>query len=137
MSPWYALADAFTDHLQLMYSGEMTGIVAMSFAKISLLFLFYRIVNERRRSFIVTGIAVAVWIIFALFAVSFKCGLPDPWDTSADRCPTRGRIEFPIIALNMFTDVLLSFGMLPSIHRLRMPKILRVKVMILFGARIM
>ena len=121
---------------QMMYAAELTGIVAMFFAKTSVVLLSHRVApREPRPYFFMLGL-IASWAIFSIFGITFQCGLPHPWVYVPSQCPARGNLLYPIIIFNILTDALLATWILPTLSRLLMDTGKRMTVIILFGARL-
>jgi hypothetical protein len=122
---------------QMMYIAELTGIVAMFFAKTSIVLLSHRVApREPRPYFFMLGL-IALWAVFSIFGIAFQCGLPHPWVYVPSQCSTRGNLLYPIIIFNIITDALLATWILPTLSRLLMDTGKRMTVIILFGARLM
>lgn len=110
----------------------------MTFAKMSVLLLFRRIMSNTRavQSFIILSVLIGVYFLFSIFATAFQCGAHQPWILYPSTCPTHGDVRYAVIGLNMATDVMLALWILPSLWKLNMSQANRVVVMTLFGARI-
>jgi hypothetical protein len=109
----------------------------MAAAKTSVAMLFRRIASATHLSYYITVALVAGWAIFSLFAIAFQCSKPELWVLEPSQCRTHGYLQYPVIVLNMLTDALLSFGVIPTIWNLQMRKVTRLYLICLFGFRIM
>ncbi|KAF2840591.1 hypothetical protein M501DRAFT_1001575 [Patellaria atrata CBS 101060] len=124
-------------YYKLLYTAGLLAIIAMIFAKLSVILLFRRLApQERTWHCIILCSSVAVWGIFSIFAVAFQCKTPQPWVFTKSNCPTWGNLYYPVIALNIVTDAILSIFILPTVWKLNMAKSTRLTVMALFGARV-
>jgi hypothetical protein len=80
---------------------------------------------------------VTFWGVFSLLAVAFQCGLPHPWIFNPTTCATKGAMMYPVIIMNIITDVILGTWILPTLWKLLMDQERRVMVVVLFGSRLM
>jgi hypothetical protein len=109
----------------------------MTFAKVSVVLLMKRITQTTNRAWnIVLGLC-CLWGVFSFLAFAFQCGIPEPWVFVPSQCTTRGYLQYPVIILNIVTDVILSVGMLPTIWKLKAPFNTRITVMVLFALRLL
>ena len=109
--------------LQDVYIATILYLLTLSFAKASTLVLIFRLVREKamRLMVYVLGAVTSAWIIASVFAISFQCGLPQPWAYlsgkcfSPVRCPSSvlekmligGQLPFwiPVGAVDIVTDI--------------------------------
>lgn len=119
-----------------LYAAELMGIAAMTAAKISVVLLSDRVAPQKPRPFYTMIIVVSIWAIFSIFADAFQCGLPDPWRYIPSECSRGANVMYPIIIGNILTDILVTVWILPTLWRLLMEVSKRVKVMALFGSRL-
>lgn len=120
-----------------MYAGELIGLAAQWAAKVSFLQLCERVApREPRDLHIVTGM-VYFWGLFSILAIAFQCGLPDPWVFDPSDCPTKGFMYYPVIIMNMITDLVLATWILPTLWNLLLDQDRRILVVMLFGSRFM
>ena len=71
------------------YSSEIVYIVAIAFAKLSILVIFYNVVVTQRiirRAVVAFSAVVSVWTAASLVAIAFQCQLPRPWQIVGPRC---------------------------------------------------
>ena len=134
--PIYCLAPLISQ-LKLTYASQLLGIAAIAAAKTSVVLLFRRIASTAHSSYYITVSLVAGWAIFSFFAMAFQCSKPAPWVFLPALCYTHGYLQYPVIVLNMLTDVLLAFGVSLTIWNLQMRKPTRIYLICLFGSRIM
>lgn len=78
---------------------------------------------------------VAAYVTLTFFLIGFQCQLPRPWILSPKQCSTHGNIYYPVTILNMVTDALLAFWILPILWELQMKKHTKNIVMWLFLSR--
>ncbi|KAH8665725.1 hypothetical protein BGZ60DRAFT_409771 [Tricladium varicosporioides] len=123
-------------YYKLMYTCQLLGILSMAASKTSVVMLFKRIAQTANRSYKGGLIMVALWGIFAFLVIAFQCQLPKPWVFIPSQCNTHGYLQYPVIILNILTDVLLATGIFPTIWKLNLKRDTRITVMILFGMRI-
>jgi hypothetical protein len=75
--------------MQGYYASEIVYVVAIGFAKLSILVVIYNVVVMQRmirRAVIAFGIVVSAWTMASLVAIAFQCDLPRPWETVRSRC---------------------------------------------------
>ena len=99
--------------------------------------LLKRITQIHSNSYKFGLIMVVIWGTFSFLALAFQCQLPEPWVFVPSQCNTHGRLQYPVIILNILTDGVLAMGMLPTIWKLNLGLNIRVTVMILFGIRLL
>jgi hypothetical protein len=109
----------------------------MAFSKISVVMLLKRITQILSDSYKFGLVMVAIWGAFSFLALAFQCQLPEPWVFVPSQCKTHGRLQYPVIILNILTDGVLAMGMLPMIWKLNLSRNIKVTVMILFGIRLL
>lgn len=120
-----------------MYAGELLSITSMASAKTSVVLFSDRVAPRETRPYNVMLGLVGLWSLFAILAIAFQCGLPEPWVFAPDDSPTKGALYYPIIILNILTDGLLAVWILPTVWKLFMNTGKRVTVVCLFGSRLM
>ena len=130
---------ALTVHLQLFWATQITGVVALAFAKSSLAVLFRRITPKQMRPQAVRQLmpTIAVCALISLALIAFQCGLLRPWLLSPSRCATHGNVYYPITALDMLTDALLAICMFPIIRSLNTEAHIKSVLRWLFGSRLL
>ncbi|TVY87234.1 hypothetical protein LAWI1_G008030 [Lachnellula willkommii] len=130
-------AENLDSFYKLIYCVHLFSILSMTFAKVSVVLLMKRITLTAERSWGIVLVSCCLWGVFSFLAFAFQCGVPDPWVYVPSQCTTRGKLQYPVIVLNIVTDVILSVGMLPTVWKLRAPLETRVTVMILFALRLL
>lgn len=131
-------ADTLSDsqlnsYVRLTYATALLGIFAQACAKLSVCFLYERLVprQDKKGIRILIGV-VGAWIVFAVFATAFQCGVSVSW---ARQCSTEGYVLFPIVATNFLTDAILGGWMLPRIWNLQANLRDRLLPCMLMGSR--
>ncbi|KAJ4286695.1 hypothetical protein N0V90_012947 [Kalmusia sp. IMI 367209] len=119
-----------------MYAGELVGITAQWLAKVSFLQLSDRVAPREPRPYNIVFGMITFWGVFSILVIALQCGLPDPWVYVPDDCPTKGYMYYPVIILNIITDIVLSTWILPTLWKLLMDADRRILVVILFGSRL-
>jgi hypothetical protein len=116
----------------------MSGVLALTFAKLSLILLFTRIAPNRTGPQNSTWLMpmVAVYTLLCLSLIAFQCQLPQPWILSHNKCSTHGNVYYAIITSNMLTDALLAVWIFPVIWGLNMKVHAKSIVLWLFGSRL-
>ncbi|EPE25322.1 hypothetical protein GLAREA_01234 [Glarea lozoyensis ATCC 20868] len=120
----------------LVYTSHLLAILSMTFSKISVVMLLKRIAQSVSSRFNFCLIIVTIWGTFSFFAIAFQCQLPNPWMYVPSKCNTKGYLQYPVIGLNILTDILLGTAILPTIWKLNVARATRVTVMVLFGLRL-
>jgi len=120
-----------------MYVGQILGILAMAAAKLSVIFLFFRLTERKPLRFRVTFSFIMIWTLFSLIAILFQCQLPHPYVLIPSQCSTHGAIYYPIIILNVLTDADLAICITPALWSSRMRLGQRLLGIFLFGTRIL
>lgn len=119
-----------------IYGGELVGIAAQWLAKLSFLQLSQLIVARASRSYNIIFSIVTFWGLFSFLAIALQCGPKEPWIYAPDACPTKGLFYFPVIIMNILTDILLSAWILPMLWKLLLDAEWRFLFIILFGSRL-
>jgi hypothetical protein len=118
---------------------QMSGVLALAFAKLSLVLLFKRIapqqVGSQGGKWLMS--TVAIYTLLSLFLIAFQCQLPRPWILNPLECSTHGNVYYPITISNMLTDVLLALWIFPLIWGLHMRTQAKSIVLWLFGSRLL
>lgn len=130
------LSDSQLDaYVRFSYATALLGIFAQSAAKLSVAFLYDRLVpRQDKRGIRILMAVIGAWIVFAVFATAFQCGVTVSW---ARKCSTEGYLLFPIAATNLLTDALLGFWMLPRIWNLQASLKDRLLPCLLMGSRLL
>ena len=94
-----------------MYASDLVFLIAMFFAKISLVRLVYRIASARAISkgkLFYLQLSIGLWVLFSVPAIAFQCGMPHPWLYSPSRCFGSGSLWYPTLIFNVLTDAWLA-----------------------------
>lgn len=129
----------------MIYASQLLGIFVESLAKLSTLLFMLRLYPQAtpgavRRVFVIRwgiGGLIILWAVFSILTLAFQCRIPRPWEFTISKCVLGGRLYYVIISLDLATDALLAFPLLPVIWKLQMERSLRVRVMCLLAARIL
>jgi hypothetical protein len=70
-------------------------------------------------SLFATGAAIAIWIVFSVLALALQCEIPRPWVYPAERYVGRGAVWYPVVLLNIVTDLVVATIFLPLIRKLQ------------------
>ncbi|KAL7773956.1 hypothetical protein CFE70_003924 [Pyrenophora teres f. teres 0-1] len=124
-------ADDIAMFYQAMYAAALLGIVAMTLSKISSAFLIERVATQTRWPRMVLYGMIIAYAVFALFSVSFQCGLPK-WTTDSLEC-RQAPIIIAAISFNMITDIALAFWLVPTLWKLSLDKEKVMSAGMLFG----
>ena len=109
----------------------------MAFAKMSVV-AFIRLLNPHQDKSlrIIETVAISVWALFSLFAISFQCDLPRSWIFTTESC-ANGALLYVVVSTNLLTDLYLAVIFTPVAAALEMSSPKRVEVMAYFGCRIL
>jgi hypothetical protein len=107
----------------------------MALGKLSFALLIERVVPQTRRSKTILFGMIAIFAVFSPFATSFRCGIPN-WSVHSLGC-RYGGLTIAIIVINIVTDLLLAFWMVPTLWELSLDKEKSLAAAILFGVRAM
>ncbi|KAK7182293.1 hypothetical protein DPSP01_007004 [Paraphaeosphaeria sporulosa] len=118
------------------YAGEILGLAAQYWAKASFLQLCERVAPRKQKHYNIVFGMVTFWGVFSILAIALQCGLPDPWVFNPEDCPTKGMMYYPVIIMNIITDLILGTWILPTLWKLLMDQDRRILVVMLFGSRI-
>jgi len=123
--------------MQLFWTTQLLGIVALAGAKLSIVLMFQRIdpIKLGRTTMKWLTPMVGIYMLVGLFLVAFQCKLPRPWVLSLDRCPMREGIYLTITMFNILTDTVLSLWILPELRKLQLRRHTKNLVMWLFVSR--
>ncbi|PVI02260.1 hypothetical protein DM02DRAFT_670697 [Periconia macrospinosa] len=126
-------ADRAAKYFKFSWAAQLLQMAAMSFAKCSSAFLTSRIASQSRCEQLILFGTVALWTLSSLLLFGLQCGLPRPW-SNVPAC-SRGGPVFTVIALNMLSDALLAWWIVPIIRPLKIDRERRRSVIILFASR--
>lgn len=81
------------EQCQASYAAQLLTVPTLSFAKMSIMLLMRRLFPLRltRRVCSTFCFVLAAWFAASIFAVSFKCGLPESWNYST--CPCMNQVK--------------------------------------------
>lgn len=79
---------------------------------------------------------VGLWFVFSILALSLQCDSPR-WEYRPSRCAGEGALWYPVIILNIITDIMVSFLFAPTVMKLQMNLHQKLTVSGLFGFRLM
>ncbi|PVH92082.1 hypothetical protein DM02DRAFT_663293 [Periconia macrospinosa] len=121
------------NYFKFAWAAQLLQLAAMSFAKCSSAFLTCRVAPQSPREQLVLFGTVALWTLSSLLLFGLQCGLPKPW-SNVLVC-SRGGPVFTVIVLNMLSDALLAWWIVPIIRRLKIDRERRRSVVTLFASR--
>ena len=126
-------------NLQVFWTMQISGIITLALAKLSLVVLLQRIALERVGPQAVRWLfsTVAVYTLLSLLLVFFQCYPSQPWILTPNKCSTHGNAYFPITCSNMLTDAVLALWIVPVIWSLQMEAHAKSIVYWLFGSRLL
>ncbi len=126
-------------HSQLFWTTQISGVITLALAKLSLVVLFQRIAPKQMGPQTTTWLMpmVAVYTLLSLFLIAFQCQMPQPWILSPRSCSTHGNVYYPITISNMLTDAMLAIWIFPVIWGLQMKVHTKSVVLWLFGSRLL
>jgi hypothetical protein len=133
------LRTALRMHLQLFWTTQISGVITLALAKLSLVVLFQRLARKQTGPQAIRWLMpmVAVYTLLSLFLIAFQCQLPQPWILSPKNCSTHGNVYYPITISNMLTDAVLAIWIFPIIWGLQMKVHTKSVVFWLFGSRLL
>jgi hypothetical protein len=125
--------------LQLFWTTQILGVIALAFAKLSLVVLLQRIAPERMGPQAIRWLTpmVVVYTLLSLSLVLFQCHSSRPWILSPNDCSTHGNVYYPITVSNMLTDAVLALWIFPVIWSLQMKAHAKSVVYWLFESRLL
>ncbi|RAK95281.1 uncharacterized protein BO80DRAFT_369183 [Aspergillus ibericus CBS 121593] len=92
-----------------LYAADLFYVLALSLAKVSVLHLLNKLtVNKVHKQITCwTSMFVGIWTVPVFFALVFKCGAPNPWDTSQGHCIHIFIFWAAIAPIDIITDLLI------------------------------
>ena len=123
--------------LQLFWTTQILGVIALAFAKLSLVVLLQRIAPERIGPQAIRWLTpmVGLYTLLSLLLIVLQCQSSQPWILSPNNCSTHGNVYYPITVSNMLTDAVLALWIFPVIWSLQMKAHAKSVVYWLFGSR--
>ncbi|KAF2731538.1 hypothetical protein EJ04DRAFT_579083 [Polyplosphaeria fusca] len=115
------------------WAAQLLQLAAMSFAKFSSAFLASRVASQSCRENTVLFGMVAFWAVSSQLLCGLQCGFLEPW-SGTPKCSHGGPV-FAVIALNMVSDALLAWWIVPIIRPLKIDRAKRRTVVVLFSSR--
>jgi hypothetical protein len=123
------------------YVANLLFVLALAFAKASLVFLIVRLSPVQKTRRICYGLLalVALWAIIYLFLFAFQCSPPRPWDnTSDDTCNISiSGLYYSFSATDIATDLMVTLLPAYVIWNVQIPLRKRIAVIAVFGSRIL
>ncbi|KAF2189374.1 hypothetical protein K469DRAFT_626338 [Zopfia rhizophila CBS 207.26] len=131
--------EGITSYFKAVYALSLIAIVAMYFAKLSVVLLFERLWVPSLHSKSIKNLAfgTTIWFLFSFLAHSFQCGLPHPWMFDPKTCSVGGGINYPIIITNALTDAVLALWIIQPIRKSNIHPRNRTIVILLFATRLL
>ncbi|RAK98221.1 uncharacterized protein BO80DRAFT_412889 [Aspergillus ibericus CBS 121593] len=126
----------FSKYNKLTYAAQLLPILVLSLSKVSTCRLIYRITPGQhiRQANMVVVIVVGLWTVFALFATAFQCR--PQWEYLPSQCAGEGAVAYPIIIINILTDLALVVLPLVMLWNVQMPFQKRLQIIASFCARL-
>lgn len=123
---------------QLVLVAAVIYVLALAFAKLSLIILYHRIISTKPMYkfalYVVTAI-VCGYSIAIVFALIFACSpIQKNWDASITRghCIDRDGLYIATAVTNIITDLALIILPIPVVFTLQMPRIQKLGLLMLF-----
>lgn len=127
----------FTASLELFYFGEATYYIGVGLTKISILFLYLRLIPQR-------GYRIVIWTCMAFVAATifsttvaglFQCNpVHKAWDTQVPgTCFNQVALYLSNAALNIVQDVLIYFLPIKMLWNIQLPRKQRIALMAVFA----
>lgn len=123
---------------QLIYISQLLQIFILGTCKISVAWLITRLspLNPVIRTCQVTGALSLVYVVFSSFAIAFQCDFPGPYIYSPSRCVGHGAMYYVVGALNILTDLPLSFIAIYMMWRVQLRLSARLEIIAAFLSRL-
>ncbi|KAI2950778.1 hypothetical protein CBS147322_5282 [Aspergillus niger] len=126
----------FSKYNKLTYAAQLLLIPVLSLSKVSTCRLIHRLTPGQRirRANMITMIAVGLWTVFALFATALQCR--PHWEYLPSHCAGKGAVNYPIILINIVTDLALVVIPLIMIWSVQMTLQKRLQIIASFSSRL-
>ncbi|EHA23250.1 hypothetical protein ASPNIDRAFT_125883, partial [Aspergillus niger ATCC 1015] len=126
----------FSKYNKLTYAAQLLLIPVLSLSKVSTCRLIHRLTPGQRirRANLITMIAVGLWTVFALFATALQCR--PHWEYLPSHCVGKGAVNYPIILINIVTDLALVVIPLIMIWSVQMTLQKRLQIIASFSSRL-
>ncbi|PWY66615.1 integral membrane protein [Aspergillus eucalypticola CBS 122712] len=121
---------------KLTYAAQLLLIPVLSLSKLSTCRLIHRLTPGQRirRANMITGIVVGLWTLFAIFATALQCR--PHWEYLPSQCSGQGAVDYPIIIINILTDLALVVIPLIMIWSVQMTLQKRLQIIASFATRL-
>ncbi|KAF2009648.1 hypothetical protein BU24DRAFT_401550 [Aaosphaeria arxii CBS 175.79] len=125
--------------MKAYYASDFLYILALCFAKLTLITFFCSIVVQRKERRIIQGfgIFITAWSLASLVAVAFQCGLPRPWEVMTLHCYNRGVFWIIYCIIDMTSEVGLVMLSVNLVAYLKVKFSRKVIVVACFAPRIL
>lgn len=122
---------------QLQYATHFLAIASMTCSKMSIILMFRRI-DPAQASPIARILmpGCGLYTVVCLFLAAFQCQMPTPWILQPSTCWSKGQVHYVTSGLNIATDAVLAFWMIPIIWSLQMARGTRAVVISLVASRV-
>ncbi|GAA84580.1 integral membrane protein [Aspergillus luchuensis IFO 4308] len=126
----------FSKYNKLTYAAQLLLIPVLSLSKLSTCRLIHRLTPGQRirRANMITIIVVGIWTVFAVFATALQCR--PRWEYLPSQCAGQGAINYPIIIINILTDLALVVIPLIMIWSVQMTLQKRLQIIASFTTRL-
>ncbi|GFN14743.1 uncharacterized protein AtWU_04543 [Aspergillus tubingensis] len=131
----FSTAD-FSTYNKLTYAAQLLLIPVLSLSKLSTCRLIHRLTPGQRirRANMMNIIVVGLWTVFAVFATALQCR--PHWEYLPSQCAGQGAINYPIIIINILTDLALVVIPLIMIWSVQMTLQKRLQIIASFATRL-
>jgi len=131
--------EGITSYFKAAYAASLIAIVAMFFAKLSVVALFRRLwaPSQHSRSIKILACVTTTWFLFSFLAQAFQCGLSHPWIFNPRTCRAGGDLNYPIIIINALTDAVLALWIIQPFLNASINLRSRITVILLFATRLL
>ncbi|KAJ6078798.1 hypothetical protein N7467_008551 [Penicillium canescens] len=135
---WNVTAEMLDVYEKVLLAAAVVYVPALAFAKMSLIFLYHRIINRKAAyswalhliSAIVVGYSIAI-----IFALVFACNpVEKAWDSTitTGSCINRSGLYIATAVTNIVTDFALIILPIPLVVSLQMPKVQKIYLVLIF-----
>ena len=124
---------------QRAYASNILSVIVQALAKLSAVSLIQRLnaTSASKKTYPVVYVSIIGWLLFSIFALAFQCGVSQPWYYTPTKCAGEGALLYPVLVLNIVTDLAISFVFTPVLWGLRISTKSRVRIASLFAIRLM
>ncbi|USP78385.1 hypothetical protein yc1106_05659 [Curvularia clavata] len=126
-------------YFKYFWTTQILGVIALAFAKLSLVLLFKRIAPTHIKPLTFRWLLfmVTAYVVACLFMIAFQCQMPQPWILRPDICSTHGAVYYATTVLDIVTDAALALWVFPIIWLLNMNSHTKWVVLSVFGSRLL